>query len=77
MSKSDLEAITLYLHKYKLEALESLLDEQGTDVQDYMQERLIELYAELVPFDTQQKIRRQIDKEKTSAKNAPKKEAER
>lgn len=77
MSKSDFETIELCLHKYKLEALESALGGQGSNVQDYMQERLIELYAESVPYETQQKIRRRIDAEKASAKNTPGKGVER
>jgi len=39
----------LYLHEYKMEALFSVLAEQGSSVEKRMQEILIDLYAELVP----------------------------
>lgn len=53
----------LYLHDYKLEALSSALEEQGTSVEEQMQEYLIELYADSVPYEEQQKIRARIDAE--------------
>ena len=53
----------LYLHQYKMEALSSVLAEQGSSVEERMQEMLIDLYAELVPVETQQEIRARIDAE--------------
>ncbi len=53
----------LYLHEYKMKALSSVLAEQGSSVEQRMQEMLIDLYAELVPVETQQEIRARIDAE--------------
>ena len=51
------------MHENKLEALEEQLDALGTDVEAWMQERLIELYSEMVPYEQQQEIRQRIDGE--------------
>jgi len=53
----------LYLHEYKMEALSSVLAEQGSSVEEQMQEMLIDLYAELVPVEAQREIRARIDAE--------------
>lgn len=55
--------LELYLHKYKMEALSSVLEEQDSSVEEQMQEMLIDLYAELVPYEVQQQIRTRIDTE--------------
>ncbi len=55
--------LELYLHEYKMAALSSILDEQGSSVEERMQEMLIDLYAELVPHEVQQEIRTRIDTE--------------
>ena len=38
----------LWLHEYKMAALSSVLEEQGSSVEKRMQEALLDLYAELV-----------------------------
>ncbi len=53
----------LYLHEYKMKALSSVLAGQGSSVEKRMQEMLIDLYAELVPVETQQEICARIDAE--------------
>lgn len=61
---SEYESVELWLHSYKMSALTEALEEQGlSDVDTIMQERLIELYSEIVPFDVQQEIRQRIDSE--------------
>lgn len=57
--------IEVTMHEYKLEALEEQMDALGTDVEAWMQDRLIELYSELVPYE-QQEIRQRIDAEDTA-----------
>ena len=59
--------LTLWLHEYKMDALSIVLEEQGTSVEKRMQEMLIDLYSDLVPFETQQEIRARIDAEYTAA----------
>ena len=59
--------LTLCLHEYKMDALSIVLEEQGTSVEKRMQEMLIDLYSDLVPFETQQEIRARIDAEYTAA----------
>lgn len=51
------------LHKYKMEALEKALEDDDTSVEELMQDYLINLYSENVPFPVQQRIRRRIDRE--------------
>ena len=53
--------LELWLHEYKMDALSSVLEEQGSSVEKPMQEMLIDLYAELVPHEVQQEIRTRID----------------
>ena len=55
--------LELYLHEYKMTALSSVLEEQGSSVEERMQEMLIDLYSELVPYEVQQEIRTRIDAE--------------
>ena len=58
--------LELWLHEYKMDALSSVLEEQGTTVEKRMQEMLTDLYAELVPYETQQAIRVRIDAERAA-----------
>lgn len=60
----------LYLHAYKMEALSSVLADQGSSVEKRMQEMLIDLYAELVPVATQQEICTRIDAEHAAGQAA-------
>ncbi len=55
--------LVLWLHEYKMAALSSVLEEQGSTVEKRMQEALLDLYAELVPQEVQQEIRTRIDTE--------------
>ncbi len=57
----------LWLHQYKLEALTSVLAEQGFSVEDRMQEMLDGLYAQLVPVETQREIHGRIEAERAAA----------
>ncbi|MDE7262926.1 MAG: hypothetical protein K2N78_12830, partial [Oscillospiraceae bacterium] len=60
----------LWLHEYKMAALSSVLEEQGSTVEKRMQEALLDLYAELVPQEVQQEIRTRIDAEYAAEKAA-------
>ena len=55
--------LELWLHEYKMEALEKVLEEQGSSVEKQMQDHLIELYSDMVPSEIQQGIRQRIDAE--------------
>ena len=55
--------LELWLSEYKMDALSSVLEKQGISVEKRMQEMLIDLYAELVPVETQQEIRTRMDAE--------------
>lgn len=74
MSGGDV-SIELWLNEYKQEALESVLNEDGTSIEEQLQEYLIELYADLVPVNVQQSIRQRIDAENAASREAA--EAER
>ena len=62
--------LELWLSEYKMDALSSVLEEQGTSVEKRMQEMLIDLYAELVPVETLQEIRARMDAEYAAAQAA-------
>jgi len=53
----------LYLHEYKMDALSSVLAEQGSSVEKRMQEILFNLYNELVPLETREEIQSHINAE--------------
>ena len=55
--------LELWLHEYKLNALSSVLEEQGTTVEKRMQDALTELYVELVPPEIRQEISARIKEE--------------
>lgn len=61
----DIE-LTLWLHKYKLEALTSALAEQNTTVEKRMDRLLYDLYVEVVPEDVQEDIQNRINAEITA-----------
>lgn len=44
--------LELWLHEYKLDALSSVLKEQGTSVEKRMQGMLLDMYEALVPHET-------------------------
>lgn len=58
--------LELWLHEYKMEALASVLNEQGTTVEKRMQGMLIDLYTELVPQEVRQEIRSRLDAERAA-----------
>lgn len=62
----DFVTVEACLHKYKMEALQEATGEEGIDIDDYMQDCLIDLYAEMVPEEVQQQIRERIDAEHTA-----------
>ena len=64
--------IAVTLHEYKLEALEKQLEELGTDVEEWLQDQLIQLYSDMVPYEQQKEIRERID----AAQAAPPQEPE-
>lgn len=55
--------LELWLHEYKMEALSAALENQGSSVEEQMQEFLIDLYTENVPQEVQADIRQRIDVE--------------
>lgn len=55
--------LELWLHEYKLNALSSVLEEQGITVEKRMQDALTELYVELVPPEIRQEISAHIKEE--------------
>lgn len=55
--------IVLWLHEYEHKALERQLSLDGSDIEKTMQEMLMELYSQRVPFEEQQAIRDRIDAE--------------
>ncbi len=59
--------VEVWLHEYKLEALSSVLEAQGSTVEKRAQEMLTDLYADLVPHKVQQEIRTRIDEESAAA----------
>lgn len=69
MSSGDV-SVELWLNEYKMQALELVLDKQGTSIEERLQEYLIELYADLVPVEVQQRIRQRIDSETKASKEA-------
>ncbi|MBQ9347575.1 MAG: hypothetical protein IJT94_09600 [Oscillibacter sp.] len=57
--------ITLHLTDARMEALEQALEEEGLGgVENYMQDTLIDLFTEKVPFDIQARIQKRIDAER-------------
>lgn len=58
--------IELWLNEYKAEALSSVLEKQNTSIEERLQEMLIDLYSDLVPYEIQQAIRSRIDEERTA-----------
>lgn len=58
--------LELWLHEYKLDALSSVLAEQGTTVAERMNDMLLRLYEEQVPPELQQEVRGRIQSEYAS-----------
>ena len=48
--------ITLWLNIHRMEALEEQLELEGSSVEKHLQDYLIDLYSEMVPFEEQQRI---------------------
>lgn len=68
LEQTDFAKVEPILHKYKMEALEKALQDSGKSVEELMQEYLISLYSEKVPFAVQQSIRERIDSEHETEK---------
>ncbi len=62
--------LELWLHEYKLDALSSVLKEQGTSVEKRMQGMLLDMYEALVPRETQEAISTRLDKEDAKVRAA-------
>lgn len=60
-------SLELWLHEYKMEALERVLKESGTDTQTVMQARLEELYRQYVPAQERTDINNTIEGERLTA----------
>ena len=61
--------VELWLHEYKLNALASVLEEEGLTVEQRMQDALTELYVAQVPPETRKEISARI-KEELAAREA-------
>lgn len=48
--------VTVWLNIHRMEALEKQLELEGSSVEKHLQDYLIDLYAEMVPFEEQQRI---------------------
>ena len=61
------ESLALWLYGYKLDALERVLTESGTNTQTVMQARLEELYRQYVPVQDRIQINERIEVERLAA----------
>ena len=61
--QSDFVKIESLLHRYKMEALENALRESCISVDEALQNYLLKLYSENVPFPVQQEIKRKINED--------------
>lgn len=57
-------SLELWLHEYKLAALERVMNESGTDTQTVMQARFDELYRQYVPAQERTDINNAIEGER-------------
>lgn len=55
--------LEVWFQEDKLNALSSVMEEQGTTVEKWMQGMLLDMYEALVPRETQEAIRTRLDKE--------------
>lgn len=55
--------VEVWLNSYRWDALEEVLEEQGSSIEKHLQDYLIDLYTELVPHERQMKIDRLIQSE--------------
>ena len=62
--------IILHLNDYRMEALDEALEDSG-GVEKWMQDYLIDLYSDTVPFDKQREIQKRIDAERQRANPEP------
>lgn len=60
----DSVSIELWMDKRELNALEQVLNEDGTSVEKYMQDCLLDLYTQRVPREKQEKIQQVLDAER-------------
>lgn len=63
----DDRSIELWLNKYQYTALSDILYEKGTDIKAVMQEKLTELYIQMVPEQERIEIDNRIDAERLAA----------
>ena len=57
------EEVTVWLNAHRMEALEEQLALQGSSVEEHLQDYLIDLYAEMVPHEEQQRINNTLAEE--------------
>ncbi len=53
----------MWLDERRWDALEEVLEEQGTNIEKYLQDYLVDLYREMVPPDQVREIESDIQKE--------------
>ena len=64
------EEVTVWLNTHRMEALEEQLTLQGSSVEKHLQDYLIDLYAEMVPYEEQQRIDAVLAEEAKAEKEA-------
>ena len=67
---SNYVQLDVWFQEDKLNALSSVMEEQGTTVEKWMQGMLLDMYEALVPRETQEAIRTRIDKEEAEVRAA-------
>ena len=67
--------VVLTLHDYRMEALEKVMEDTG-GVERFLQDYLIDLYSERVPFEEQSRIQKRIDAERQQDSPAVEKQPE-
>ena len=70
-SADPFRTITVTLNEYKLNALEEQLSEMGTNVEEWLQTQLVQLYSDMVPHKQQMEIRERIDAEHPAPPQEP------
>lgn len=64
--RTDMPA-EIWLDPHRWEALQEVLEQDGTDIEEVLQNYLIEVYADRVPFERQKEIDRLIEAERLAA----------
>lgn len=64
--RTDMPA-EIWLDPYRWEALQEILEQDGTDIEEVLQNYLIEVYSDRVPIERQKEVDRRIKKERLAA----------